>query len=581
MKRCPICQRTFPDTAAFCSADATALVPQSGDPAVGRVVGGRYRIEQLIGKGGMGSVYAATQLEIGRRVALKLLNRELVSDPQAVERFRREARAAGRLQHPNAITVYDFGVEDGGEAFLAMELLDGTTLRDELVRRGPMVPAETAAVLRQVAEAVAAAHAEGIVHRDLKPDNIMLVARGGSRVVKVLDFGIAKLAEPAHGPGTLTGTGAIGTPFYMSPEQGEGRQLDWRSDIYSLGVIAFEMLTGRVPFVADTPIATVVKHLNTPPPRPSEIVPSLAGAVDAVVLRALAKEPARRHQSAVELVDDLERAARGGDARTVPISGATIRVPGSTNPEPPLSLDMRYAVQPTDPAVQPTTGGSRAGLAVAAVIALAIVLAGVAGIVAYLYWPDTTPGASQVPTPAGPSPGPTPIVPTPAKGSRTQDQPGRNVAENPPAETAEAPDRVAVAATATSSRATQGSNVFTADRAIDGRFETGWCEGADGEGLGEGITLTFPRPVRVRSLRIAPGYFKSQDRWTNNNRVARAVLELSSGERRTVSFVDEMRAQTVAVGSEPVTSITIRIAAVYPGGDEQDTLISEIEVVTE
>jgi hypothetical protein len=585
MKQCPACQRVYDDGAAFCTADAAPLVraPAAAPPA-GRVVGGRYRVERLLGRGGMGSVYEATQIEIGRRVALKLLNRELVSDPQAVERFRREARAAGRLQHPNAVTIYDFGIEENGEAFLAMELLDGPTLRDELRARAPLSPREVVDVLAPVADAVDAAHAEGIIHRDLKPDNIMLVRQGDGRTVKVLDFGIAKLAAPEMGGGTLTGTGVIGTPFYMSPEQGEGVRLDARSDVYALGVIAFEMLTGQVPFRAETPVATVVKHINTPPPRPSSFVPSLAGPVEAAVLHALEKDPARRPQTARALVDEL-RAALGAPALATeviprpadptirdigPVPTSPTRGPAATPvPTPPT------AHAPAEPGGRPDAAGSRTGLLVGLAAAALLVLVGGVAALAYALWGPSW-GPAPGPPPA-PAPAPEPTVPTPRR-SPAPEPPPILTPEPGPAEPAAPGPAPRPSASASSFRAPQGPVAFRAELAVDGRRDTGWCEGAPGPGVGESLTLAFPTPVRIARLRVQPGYFKSNDRWDRNNRVATASLRLSDGRTLSVSFQDVMREQVVPVGGGPVTSATLVVESVYYGGDREDTLISEIAV---
>jgi serine/threonine-protein kinase len=235
------------------------------DALLGLVLDDKYRLEERLGEGGMGAVYRAMHLLIERPVAVKVLSQRLVTDDAAKERFRREARAAGRLQHTNAVAVTDFGETKEGLVYLVMELLEGKPLREVLAQDAPLDPARAVSLMLQISAAVEAAHEAGILHRDLKPGNIFLVQRPDSPyIVKVLDFGIAKIAD-AGGEfnlnDTLTGTGVmIGTPRYMSPEQCDGAQLTPASDVYSLGVILYEMLTGQTPFNGASPLALALKH---------------------------------------------------------------------------------------------------------------------------------------------------------------------------------------------------------------------------------------------------------------------------------------------------------------------------------
>src|SRR5436190_1574819 len=256
MLQCPRCSRQFTDDVFVCpydhmplQADATiADVPS--DPLLGRVFEGKYRLDQRLGGGGMGTVYRATHLLIDRPVALKVLSQRFVGDQTAQQRFRREARAAGRMQHPNAVTVTDFGATEDGYLYIVMELLEGRTLRDLLAHDAPLDPARAVSILLQACAAVGAAHEAGLIHRDLKPANIFIEQRPNlPAVVKVLDFGVAKFMVEEHEDddyNTLTQVGAIiGTPRYMSPEQCTGAaQLTPASDIYSFGVILYEMLAG-------------------------------------------------------------------------------------------------------------------------------------------------------------------------------------------------------------------------------------------------------------------------------------------------------------------------------------------------
>ncbi|HEV2764085.1 MAG TPA: protein kinase, partial [Pyrinomonadaceae bacterium] len=295
-------------------ADSTVAVRLPADPLLGRALDGKYRLDARLGEGGMGTVYRSTHLLIERPVAVKVLNPRLVTDEEAKERFRREARAAGRLRHPHAVAVTDFGETAEGLVYIVMELLEGTSLREVLESEAPLDARRAVGIMEQVAGAVAAAHAAGVIHRDLKPGNIFLVGHAGSEPhVKVLDFGIAKLAADAHEEGesqALTQTGImIGTPRYMSPEQCDGARLSPASDVYSLGIILYEMLTGQTPFTGTSPLAVALQHSSKPPRRPSELVSNLSPALEQVVLHALEKQPSDRPSDADEFRRELLSAA--------------------------------------------------------------------------------------------------------------------------------------------------------------------------------------------------------------------------------------------------------------------------------
>jgi non-specific serine/threonine protein kinase len=278
---------------------------------VGETLDGKYRIDALLGRGGMGEVYRATHLQLERQVAVKLVRADLVDSSAALERFVREARMVARLRHPNIVTVYDYGVAEGAGAYLVMELLEGRTLRAALRERKRFDARGALDLIAQVCDAIAAAHRTGVVHRDLKPDNILLERGAHGPAVKVLDFGLAKLAEevgPRRAAITNMGT-VLGTPTYMAPEQCRGQEADARTDVYALGCILYEMLTGRPPFTAPTVTALLYKHVHEPPRRPGELVEGLDPALEAAILGALAKAPERRPATA----DDFARAlgARG------------------------------------------------------------------------------------------------------------------------------------------------------------------------------------------------------------------------------------------------------------------------------
>jgi Flp pilus assembly protein TadD len=314
MRYCLICKSCYDDDVGYCEADGAQtarLMPGE------RTIEGKYEIQKLLGQGGMGAVFESVQRGIERRVAVKLINPSFVANEQALERFKREALASGRVKHPNAITVYDFGVTEAGLAYLVMEFLTGSSLRDELAKERVLSPERAVEILAPVCSAIESAHRQGIVHRDLKPDNIFLEKLDDETVTpKVLDFGIAKLRTPQPGAPDLTGEGSsIGTPAYMSPEQAKGLQLDARSDVYALGVIAYEMLSGALPFQSSSPMGYLVQHMMEAPIPLSAANPSISPAIEETVMRALDKSPDERPQSALEFARALSDAVEGGGER--------------------------------------------------------------------------------------------------------------------------------------------------------------------------------------------------------------------------------------------------------------------------
>src|SRR5256712_7682288 len=267
---------------------------------------GRYQILARLGSGGMAAVYRAFQPALDRVVALKVLRPGFVDEPEQRERFEREAKAVARLRHPHIVQVFDYDVVDG-HAFLVMEFIDGGTLKakpGELAGTGQgLPPAEVTRIVSEIADALDFAHAQGIVHRDVKPSNV-LVTRSGKAVVA--DFGIARVLAATQQ--TATGVG-VGTPEYMSPEQGQGLEVDQRSDVYALGIVAYELLTGRVPFRADTPLAVARAQIHDPLPLPSQVNPAIGPRTERALLRALAKDPAERYASAGTFAAALAEAA--------------------------------------------------------------------------------------------------------------------------------------------------------------------------------------------------------------------------------------------------------------------------------
>jgi serine/threonine-protein kinase len=277
-----------------------------------RLLSERYQVEASIGKGGMAQVYRGTDTVLNRTVAIKVLGPQYASDQGFVERFRREAQAAARLNHPNVVSVYDTG-SDGPVHYIVMEYVAGKTLAQILHEGDHLQPERAAEIAAQVAGALSFAHAAGIVHRDVKPGNIMITPTGE---VKVMDFGIARAASAE--PLTQTAT-VLGTASYLSPEQAQGGAVDARSDIYSLGVVLYEMLTGNPPFVADSAVAVAFKHVSEAPVHPSEVRPGIPADLEAVVLKAIAKNPANRYASAEEMREDLERFMAGRPGLATPV----------------------------------------------------------------------------------------------------------------------------------------------------------------------------------------------------------------------------------------------------------------------
>jgi serine/threonine protein kinase len=282
----------------------TVLAEGAADPYVGKMLSGRYRVVAPIGAGGMGVVYRAEHVHMRKPVAVKILRRDMTLVADVVTRFEREAVAAGRIDHENVAAATDFGKLDDGSFYLILEFVEGRSL-GSLIDAGALPTLRALVILRQIADGLAAAHAAGIVHRDLKPDNVMLVDREGfPDFVKVLDFGIAKVPlEGGSQPLTQIGT-IFGTPHYMSPEQGQGQTVDVRSDLYSLGVIAYEMLAGKLPFDADDLVVLIARHITEAPPPLPQAIPE---SVRALVAELLEKLPERRLQSAAQLVARIDR----------------------------------------------------------------------------------------------------------------------------------------------------------------------------------------------------------------------------------------------------------------------------------
>jgi serine/threonine-protein kinase len=333
-------------------------------PLVGQMFSDRYEIGPEIGRGGMAEVFLARDRLLDRDVAVKVLSSSHVADPTFVARFRREARAAASLNHHNIVAVYDWG-EEGDTYFIVMEYVAGRTLRDVLRTYERLPAMEASRIASEIADALAFAHRNGVVHRDVKPGNVLLTPAGS---VKVTDFGIAH-ADAAE---DLTKTGSVmGTATYLSPEQAQGRQLDGRTDVYSLGVVLYEMLTGVAPFVADNPVSVAYKHVREQPVPPSHIAPDVPGALDRVVLTAMEKNPDARYQSAADLRADLMRFERGRPLAGGPILPAVAAAGAGEVPTVAMPV---AAHRPAPTTTRPQRGrGAVATVAIACAVLLALI----------------------------------------------------------------------------------------------------------------------------------------------------------------------------------------------------------------
>ena len=365
--------------------DGTVLVPLKENNFIGSTLADRYLIQSLIGQGGMGLVFLAKHTMMERTVAIKMLHQELLNDPLSVKRFQQEAKAASCLNHPNIITLHDFGITPQGQPFLCMEYLQGTPLQDLLKRYGPMDPPRAVRIFGQVCDALHHAHNQGIVHRDLKPSNILLVTHEGDpEFVKVVDFGLAKLMpwsgkESQH----LTKTGEVfGSPIYMSPEQCMGKQLDPRSDIYSLGVTLFEALTGKPPFRGQNSIQTASKHMSELPPTFGAVRPDLTlpPGLEAVVFRSLEKDPAKRYTTMAEMKEAMERALGADHPIEEPESLTSSRAGVRAVTSPIARATAETTVQKAKPTVNADAGNRYKGYQIAIAFGVVALLGAGAGM---------------------------------------------------------------------------------------------------------------------------------------------------------------------------------------------------------
>ncbi len=358
MRYCPTCHSVFPNEFRTCPKDQAELVAAS-ELQPGMVLRGKYEITGKLGAGGMAAVYRARHLAFGEVRAIKVVNSRLADDEDFLKRFRNEAVVARRLQHPNAVRVDDLDMTEDGRPFIVMEYVDGLNLRELIRREGGLSLRRSVRIARQVASALGAAHELGIVHRDIKPDNILMAGTGAEETAKVLDFGIAKMKESALGDSgaiaTRTGM-VVGTPQYISPEQAmgrRGRELDGRADLYSLGVVLFEMVTGRLPFESDTAMGIILHHLQTPPPAAKDVRPDLGipDALSSVLMRALEKDREQRFPSASAMADALD------EVLALPLPDTTVGAGEGRPATPrPVPADIEFHETRVMPKTPPVSG---------------------------------------------------------------------------------------------------------------------------------------------------------------------------------------------------------------------------------
>ncbi len=355
MKICTTCGTEYPDEQSFCPTDGSSLKSTGGvADLVGSIIDGKFRITKKLGEGGMGAVYLGEHVKMGRMSAIKVMSKSMANDPDAIARFNREASNASRIAHNNVCGIYDFGETDDGIIYLAMEFIEGEVLTDLIEREGALAPKRAANLLKQTADALEAAHELGIVHRDLKPDNIMIArSRDGTDLVKVVDFGIAKAVGGDEEGQHVTKTGlVVGTPEYMSPEQLSGDKVDGRSDIYSLALVFFRMLTGTLPFQADTAQEIMIKRLTDEPIKLAEALPSGAfpAGLQQTMDKALQRMPGNRYEHAAQFGSDAVRAVSdlADAAPSVDTDGATQLIDSSEITSPAEAMaDEGTAIIPS------------------------------------------------------------------------------------------------------------------------------------------------------------------------------------------------------------------------------------------
>jgi serine/threonine-protein kinase len=377
-------------------AAGVTLPPSSKSPLLGTLVSGRYRLIEELGEGGMGAVYLAQHVALEKHVALKVLHPSLSRDPVLQERFLREAKAAARIDHKNVVNITDFGATNSGVVFIVMELLEGRDMAAVLKERVALPWCEARAILLQVCHALSAAHEHGVVHRDIKPENVFLLGRERENLIKVVDFGIAKLVHDRNQP-KLTAAGVVhGTPGFIAPEQIQGGVVDHRADIYAVGALAYNIVTGRPPFAGKTVIQVLTLQMESNAVPPSQVEPGLQvpAALDAVLLRALAKDPEQRHGTMAELAAELEAVPAGEAEEGEPAEAG--------EPEDRLRLEI-VDREPSDTTYKLAVQSRAGSMTIVTVVLLGLGVALAAGVGAgFLFLPASRPEVEAAPvgTPA-------------------------------------------------------------------------------------------------------------------------------------------------------------------------------------
>ena len=448
--KCGECAQRFGAEAVFCPFDGSKLEPSawdpSGDPLVGKTVGGRYQVAFVLGEGGMGTVYQVKHAALDRLFAMKVLRRDLARESDLAERFIREARATASVKHPNVVAITDFGhleTADVTVPYFVMELLSGETLA-HVIKNGPIPAPLVVRIVRQIAAGLGAAHEAKIVHRDLKPDNVFVSASApasrarGEVDVRVVDFGAALIL----GSSRVTKTGVVfGTPQYMSPEQASGQPVDHRADIYALGVIMYEMFTGRVPFIADTYMGVLTQHMFVKPTPPSQVTERARelGALEDVVLRALEKKVEHRYGSMQELAADLDRVASfgpNGELRVEPSSrppGLAVSTGAAEKGREPSGGDLQGSVV-TSTSVRRRRAAARAWVTYGG-IALGVTILTLGLTRAFRHSSPAAPTSTVFgvapPPAAAPAPPPPPTEAPPAAGASASAVPAASTSARP------------------------------------------------------------------------------------------------------------------------------------------------------
>jgi serine/threonine protein kinase len=447
MKYCPVCETDYPDDVKVCPQDgATVRRPgERADPFVGRVIKGRYRVERQLGRGGMGTVYLAEQLSVGRKVALKVLRGDFARDEGFEARFQQEAKLVAGLnerRNPRVTLVHDFDQTEDGALFIVMEWLEGRVLSEVIQRDRALDLPRAVRLATQIAEGLEAAHRANVIHRDVKPQNIMVLDAGDD--IKLMDFGIARLRDAGTSM-TRAGT-MMGTPDYMAPEQIEGQDITEKTDMYSFGIVLYEMLTGMVPFRASTQAAVLTKQLQEPPVPPSRLRPEIPHDLEAIVLKALEKDPAKRERDMAAIVRALRETSRhlgdlspdtfSGGAATMVVDHPTAAFPAAPGPTVQVARTFvapRTLSRPHDPEPGVTVMGSEIpqegptpapsarpashlgkGLAIAGAIAAVLVVA-----VATVVYLVRVPPPSSAPVTSAPAPATARPAPAPPQVSAT------------------------------------------------------------------------------------------------------------------------------------------------------------------